>query len=43
MWYEGMGWYFSGPEDPGFCVLRFIARRYSLLFSEQDGSVRGTL
>ena len=43
MWYEGMGWYFTGPEDPGFCVLRFHTRRYSLTLSEQEGTVRGTL
>ena len=43
MWYEGMGTYFSGPEDPGFCVLRFKTRRYSLMINEQDGIARGTL
>ena len=43
MWYEGMGWYFSGPEDPGFCVLRFKTLRYSLMLNEEEGTVRGTL
>lgn len=43
MWYDGMGYYFSGPEDPGFCVLRFATRRYSLMLSEAEGTVRGTL
>jgi len=43
MWYEGMGSYFSGWEDPGFCVLRFKTQRYSLMLSEKEGIVRGTL
>lgn len=43
MWYEGMGYYFSGPEDSGFCVLRFQTQRYSLMLNEEDGTVRGTL
>ena len=45
MWYEGMGTYFTGPEDPRFCALRFTTRRYSLMLGEfdQDGSDRGEL
>ena len=45
MWYDGMGYYFKGPEDPGFCVLQFITQRYSLMLNEQDanGQARGTL
>jgi general stress protein 26 len=45
MWYDGMGTYFSGPEDPHFCVLRFVTKRYSLMLGEGDvsGSARGTL
>jgi len=43
MWYEGMGWYFKGPEDPGFCVLRFTTKRYSLLLDEKEGNVRGIM
>ena len=45
MWYEGMGYYFNGPEDPDFCVLKFVTRRYSLMLNEKDanGSARGTL
>lgn len=45
MWYEGMGYYFKGPEDPDFCVLQFTTQRYSLMLNEQDanGSARGTL
>lgn len=45
MWYDGMGYYFKGPEDPNMCVLRFVTRRYSLMLNEQDanGSARGEL
>jgi len=45
MWYDGMGHYFNGPEDPTFCVLRFTTRRYSLMLNENDanGQARGTL
>ena len=45
MWYDGMGTYFKGPEDPGFCVLEFTTQRYSLMLSEHDadGQARGTL
>lgn len=45
MWYEGMGYYFKGPEDPKFCVLQFKTQRYSLMLNEQDvnGSARGTI
>lgn len=43
MWYDGMGMYFTGPLDPGFCVLRFETRRYSIMISEQEGVVRGAL
>jgi general stress protein 26 len=45
MWFDGMGYYFKGPEDPNFCALQFTTRRYSLMLNEHDsnGSARGTL
>ena len=45
MWYDGLGHYFKGPEDPNVCVLQFTTRRYSLMLNENDanGSARGTL
>ena len=45
MWYDGMGYYFKGPEDPNFCVLQFMTQRYSLMLNEYDsnGQARGTL
>lgn len=31
MWYGGLANHFTGPEDPGYCVLRFQTERYNLL------------
>jgi len=31
MWYDGLVNHFSGPEDLGYCVLRFKTERYNLL------------
>jgi len=44
-WFDGMGYYFKGPDDPGFCVLRFTTKRYSLMLNEHDSNsnARGTL
>ena len=42
-WYDGMGMYFNGPEDPAYCVLRFRTKRYSIMLSESEGSARGTI
>jgi len=46
MWFDGMGFYFKGPEDPNFCVLQFTTQRYSLMLNEHDaenGQARGML
>lgn len=45
MWFEGMRHYFKGPEDPHFCVLKFVTQRYSLMLNENDtnSNARGTL
>ena len=44
-WFDGMGYYYKGPDDPGFCVLRFTTKRYSLMLNEHDSNsnARGTL
>ena len=34
MWYGGLEEYFTGPEDPNFCVLRFTTERYNILIFE---------
>jgi len=40
MWSDWMTQYYSGPEDPSYCVLRFTTQRYSIYL---DGTqVRGT-
>ena len=41
MWYDGLTNHFTGPEDPGYVVLKFVADSYSLFIDWQ--SVRGTL
>ncbi len=41
MWYDGLKNHFSGPEDPGYCVLRFQTQRYNLLvdWKEAEGTL----
>jgi general stress protein 26 len=41
MWYQGLANHFSGPEDPNYVVLKFIADSYTLFIDWQ--SARGTL
>jgi len=41
MWYGGLVNHFSGPEDPGYCVLKFTTRRYNLLVDWKEAA--GTL
>ncbi len=41
MWYDGLKNHFSGPEDPGYCVLRFQTQRYKLFVDWNE--VTGTL
>lgn len=41
MWYDGLTNHFSGPEDAGYVVLKFVADSYSLFIDWQ--SVRGTI
>ena len=40
MWHEGLRQFFSGPQDPDYCVLRFETERYNLLIDWH--SVRGS-
>lgn len=35
-WYDGLENHFSGPDDPGFCVLMFRTDRYSLMIDWKD-------
>lgn len=41
MWYSGLKQHFSGPEDPEYCVLRFITQRYNLFVDWKETA--GTL
>ncbi len=41
MWYGGLANHFSGPEDEGYVVLKFVADSYTLFIDWQ--TVRGTL
>jgi general stress protein 26 len=37
MWQDPIGAYYSGPDDPNYCVLRFNTMRYNLFFADADG------
>jgi len=41
MWYDGLSYHFTGPEDPNYCVLRFTTKRYKFFLDGED--VAGTL
>ncbi len=41
MWYSGLEYHFTGPEDPNYCVLRFTTQRYNLFVDGQEAA--GTL
>ena len=41
MWNDNMKEYYSGWEDPNYCVLKFTTERYSLLVDWQEA--RGSL
>ena len=36
MWYDGLNGFFTSPDDPNYCVLRFITKRYKF-FNTADG------
>lgn len=42
MWYDGLKNHCSGPDDPGYCVLRFKTERYNL-FVDWKPEVAGRL
>jgi len=41
MWYDGLSYHVSGPDDPNYCVLKFTTKRYKLFINGED--VAGTL
>jgi len=36
MWYDGLKNHFTGPDDPGYCVLRFQTESYNLLIDWKE-------
>lgn len=40
LWYEGMEFKLTGPDDPNYCVLKFTTKRYKLFidFEEVEGT-----
>jgi len=43
MWQEPMREYYSGPEEPKYCVLRFNTECYNLYFAADDKEAKGIL
>ena len=35
-WYDGLANHFSGPDDPGYCVLKFHTETYSLFVDWEE-------
>ena|GEM_PF-158504 len=42
MWYDGLGYHFTGADDPNYCVLRFTTKRYNI-FVDWEDEVAGTI
>jgi len=36
MWYDALSVFFTGPDDPNYCVLKFTTKRYKF-FRTSDG------
>jgi general stress protein 26 len=41
MWYKECGDHFSGPEDPQYCVIKFITKKYNILI--EDNVINGEI
>lgn len=41
MWYDGLGYHFTGPEDPNYCVLKFTTKRYKFFLENEN--MEGTI
>ena len=41
MWYDGLRAHFTDSDDPNYCVLRFVTKRYKFFIDYKD--VAGTL
>ena len=38
MWYDALKGYFTGPDDPGYCVLKFTTKRYKLFINGEEAA-----
>jgi general stress protein 26 len=36
MWYDALKDFFTGPDDPNYCVLKFKTKRYKFFINGQD-------
>jgi len=36
MWYDGLAFHFTGPDDPNYCVLKFTTKRYKIFIFGQS-------
>ncbi|MCL2593771.1 MAG: pyridoxamine 5'-phosphate oxidase family protein [Defluviitaleaceae bacterium] len=43
MWYDGLYGFFTGPDDPEYCVLKFTTKRYKYFNTADETEVEGTL
>ena len=38
MWYDGLSYHFTGPDDPNYCVLKFTTKRYKLFLNGEEAA-----
>jgi len=36
MWYDGLSYHVTGPDDANYCVLKFTTKRYKLFIDGED-------
>jgi len=41
MWYDGLSYHCTGPDDPNYCVLKFTTKRYKLFIDGEE--IEGTI
>jgi len=43
MWYDGLSGFFTGPDDPEYCVLKFTTKRYKYFNAADETEVEGVI
>ena len=43
MWYDGLAGFFTGPDDPEYCVLKFTTKRYKYFNAVDETEFEGAL